>query len=130
MCIEAVQVASDSYAIAALHKDPKCGLSRLVICRLLDKEPFKPLTEIFHMRYNTARANLKSRVGLNPIRYGLRVDAVEGITPQMVKLVNDIKALMNTYSKDLSREVWYSEANNFSRRYVKGSRESYLRFHN
>ena len=129
MCIEAVQVASDSHAMAALRKDSKCGLSRVNICRLLDEGPFKHLTEIFHMCYNTARASPKSRIGLNPIRYGLRVDLVEGITPPMVKLVNDIKAIMNTYGKYLSREVRYSNANNFSRRYVWGSRESYLRFH-
>jgi len=129
MCIEAVQVASDSHAMAALRKDSKCGLSRINICRLLDEKPFKHLAEIFHMCYNTKRANLKSHVGLNPIRNGLRVDLVEGITPQMVKLVNDVKAIMNTYGKDISREVWYSNANNFSRRYVWGSREYYLRFH-
>jgi hypothetical protein len=128
MCIEAVQVASDSHAMAALRKDSKCGLSRVDICRLLDEEPFKYLTEIFHMCYNTARASPKSRKGLNPIRYGLRVDEVEGITPQMVKLVSDVKAIMNTHGKDLSLEIWYSNANNFSRRYVWGSRESYLRF--
>lgn len=108
MCIEAVQVASDSYAMAALRKDPKCGLCRMEICRRLDEEPFKHLTEIFHMAYKTAKANPKSRIGFNPIRNGLRVDLDEGVTPQMVKLVSDIKAIITARGKDLLREVWYS----------------------
>jgi hypothetical protein len=113
MCIEAVQVASDSYAMAAIRKDPKCGLSRMDICRRLDEEPFKHLTEIFHMAYKTAKASRKSSsIGFNPIHSGLRVNLDEGVTPQMVKLVSDIKAIITAYGKDLSREVWYSNANN------------------
>lgn len=114
MCIEAVQVANDGHAMAALRKDSKCGLSRLDICRLLDKEPFIHLTEIFHMAYKTEKAGRKSRKGFNPIRCGLRVDPGEGVTLQMVKLVDDVKAIIDTHGKDLSSEVWSSSADNFS----------------
>jgi hypothetical protein len=104
MCIEAVQVASDSHAIVALIVDSKCGVSRQDICRLLDEKPFKDLTEIFHMGFKTAKARPKRSIGFNPIRNGLLVDLVEGITPQMVKLVYDVRAIMNTYGNDLSHE--------------------------
>lgn len=101
MCIEAVQVASDRYATAALLKHPECGLSRLEICQALDDKLFKELTGIFHMVYKTykAKGNRKSRIGFNPIHNGLVVHQDEGITQQMVDLVNEIKLIMTAYGK-------------------------------
>jgi hypothetical protein len=113
MCIEAVQVASDGHAMARLRKDPRCGLSRVDICRMLDEKPFKILTEVFHILYKTPKSKRKSRVGFNPILDGLTVDQEEGITPQMVKLVNDVRQIIKDYGKDVSRQVRHSYANKF-----------------
>jgi len=101
ICIEAVQVASDSFAIAALCKDPECGLSRLSICQALDKKLFKELTGLFHMAYKTYRTkgNHKSQTGFNPIRNGLVVYQDEGITQQMVDLVNEVRQIMTAHGK-------------------------------
>jgi hypothetical protein len=99
LCIEAVQVASDSFAMAALRKDPACRLSRIDICHQLDDKPFKALVDIFHMAYKTSKARNKSRIGYNPIRNGLVVDENEGVTQQMVDLVNDIKQIMTVHGK-------------------------------
>jgi hypothetical protein len=101
MCIEAVQVASDSYAMAALRKDPNCGLDRQMICRELDEKPFNHLTELFHMAFKTAKASSKRRIGFNPIQLGLGINKEEGITPQMVELVYEVKRIMVTHGKDL-----------------------------
>lgn len=102
LCVEAVQVASDSYAVAALRKDPACRLSRIEICRELDDISFKSLIDIFHMAYKTSKANKKTSIGFNPIRNGLAVDGNEGITQQMVDLVNDIKQIMTVHGTSLS----------------------------
>lgn len=111
MCIEAVQVASDSYAMAALRKDPKCGLDRVVICRALDVRLFKRLTEMFHMAYKTPKASRKGSIGFNPIRIGLVVNKEEGITPQMVELVHEVKRIMATHGKDLLHKAYHSNTN-------------------
>lgn len=111
MCIEAVQVASDSYATAALRKDPNCGLDRLGICRALDEKPFKILTELFHMAYKTRRVNRKRPLGFNPIRIGLAVHKEEGITLQMVELVDEVKRIMATHGKDLLHKAYHSNTN-------------------
>jgi hypothetical protein len=113
MCIEAVQVASDSYAVAALRKDPNCGLDRLGICRALDEKPFKNLTELFHMAYKTPRVSRKCRLGFNPIRIGLAVNKEEGITLQMVELVDEVKRIMATHGKDLLHKAYHSNTNIF-----------------
>jgi hypothetical protein len=101
ICLEAVQVASDSYAMAALRDDPKCGLSRAAICQELDVEPFKRLTDLFHMAYKTrkAAANKKSKKGFNPIRNGVTLNQGEEITPEMVDLVNEINLLIRDHGK-------------------------------
>lgn len=94
MCIEAVQVASDSHAMAALRQDPKRDLSRAKICRELDERPFKDLTELFHLAYKSRKVSRKGRLGFNPIRTGIMADEEEGITPQMVELVHEIMQIM------------------------------------
>lgn len=103
ICIEAVQVASDSYAMVALLKDPACNLSRSQMCQKLDKAPFETVTGLFHVVYKTRKASRKtgrkSSIGFNPIRNGIRIDSEEGITPQMVDLVRDIKQIMVTHGK-------------------------------
>jgi hypothetical protein len=101
ICIEAVQVASDSYAIAALGKFSDCRLSRTKICQALDDMPFKDLTGLFHMVYKTykTKGNQKSQIGFNPIHNGLEVYRDEGITQQMVDLVNEIKEIMTTHGR-------------------------------
>jgi hypothetical protein len=101
ICIEAVQVTSDSYAIAALRKFPECGLSRSAICQKLDEKPFKDLTGLFHIIYKTYKTkdNQTSKVGFNPIRYGLKVSQDKGTTQQMVDFVSEIKEIMTTHGK-------------------------------
>lgn len=94
ICIEAVQVASDGHAMAALGHDPRWTQSRMEICRELDEIPFTGLTQLFHMAYKTPKASLKGRVGFNPIGVGVMVDKKEDITPQMVKLFHDIKTII------------------------------------
>jgi hypothetical protein len=112
MCIEAAQVASDSCAMAAHRKDPTCTLSRTDICHKLDHELFRQLTHLFHTAFKTTRANPKSKLGFNPIRYGLP-NAGEGITPQMRTLVNEIKQIMIAHRKGLSSKIIQSTANFF-----------------
>jgi hypothetical protein len=116
MYIEAVQVASDSCAMAAHRKDPTCTLSRTDICRKLDHEPFRQLTHLFHTAFKTTRAKAhpKSKLGFNPIQYGLP-NAGEGITPQMRTLVNEIKQIMTAHRKGLSSKIIQSTANFFRR---------------
>jgi hypothetical protein len=116
MCIEAVQVASDSYAMAALRKDSSRPLSRIKICRALDDEPFRQLTDLFRTAYKTnrAKANQKSSLGFNPIRHGLGMKASEGITPQMRILVNEVKQIMIAHGK-ASQAAFQSSANLFRR---------------
>jgi hypothetical protein len=110
MCIEAVQVASDSYAMVSLRKDSKCGLDRLKICQELDERPFKYLTELFHLAYKTPKANRKNP-GFNPIRNGLVVNKEEGITKQMVKLVHEVKGIMATHGKDFLHKAYHGNTN-------------------
>jgi hypothetical protein len=105
LCIEAVQVASDSHAMAALRKDPACHLSRIEICRQLDDKPFKSLVDLFHIAYKTSKAKNKCYLGLNPIRNGLVVDENGGVTQQMVDLVNEIKQIMTIHGKSPSQLV-------------------------
>lgn len=103
MCIEAVQVASDRFATAALLEHPGCVVSRPEICQALE-ERFKDLTGLFHMAYKTYKTkdNQKSQTAFNPIRNGLVVHKDEGITQQIVDLVNEIKQIMTAYGKGLS----------------------------
>jgi hypothetical protein len=97
ICLEAVQVASDCHAMAALRDKPdKCGLSRAQICQDIDSEPFKQLVVLFHIAHKTHN---KSKKGFNPIRNELVVNQVEGITPLMVNLVNEIKEIMRVHGK-------------------------------
>jgi hypothetical protein len=102
MCIEAVQVASDAHAMAALRKDPSVDMPRARICHELDEKLFKDITGLFHMVYKSGRAKPKGTVGFNPIRNGIMVNEEEGITPQMVKLVNEIKHIMAKHGKIFS----------------------------
>lgn len=103
MCIEAVQVESDSRAMTALRKDPTCTLSRTDICQKLDYVPFGQLTNLFHTAYRTKRAksNHENKIGINPIRYGFPIKEGEGITPQMRTLVNEMKIIMTSRGRGL-----------------------------
>lgn len=111
MCIEAVQVASDAYAMAALQEDPKIDMPRVKICHELDERPFKDLTEVFHLAYKSRKVRRKGSLGFNPIRLGIMVDEEEGITPQMVKLVHEIKQIMAEHGKGLSQILHRSNTN-------------------
>jgi hypothetical protein len=104
ICLEAVQVASDCYAMAELRDNPKSGLSRPGICQQIDAKPFKQLTDLFHMVYKTQKAttNKKSKKGFNPIQNGISVNLGEEIPPQMVNLVNEVREIMTTHGEHSS----------------------------
>jgi hypothetical protein len=99
ICVEEVQIALDG---VALSENSNCKISRTECCHRLDNEPYKAMVEIFHMAYKTQKANVKRKVGLNPIRNGLSKNEEEGIDQAEVDLVNEIKCLMTIYGKYLS----------------------------
>ena len=99
MCVEEVQLAFDSIAIATLHKIPSSHLSRPALC-LRSEESYRDLVDIFHLAYKTRQASaVKGSLGFNPIRNGLLVDEEGGITQRMVDLVNEIKQIMATHGE-------------------------------
>lgn len=106
ICMEAVQVASDSFAMAALRKDPTSKWDRIVIFQKLDNEAFRQLIYLFHLAYKTPKTKKKGGLGINPIRNGLQVNQDGGITPQMVNLVNDINQILAVHGKDSTNVSW------------------------
>ncbi len=102
-CIEAVQIAADSLPVSAFSKDPTVSRHSFKLLRLLEDGPFRQLTRLFHLKYKTTRSNSSMRgMGFNPIQNGLLVDVNSGITQAMVDLVQEIRQIMNDYSKYIS----------------------------
>jgi hypothetical protein len=102
MCVEQIQVAVDAVCMAALRRDPACVPHSLEIIRSLDDGVYRKVVEMFHMAYKTAQSSLSwtERPGFNPIRDGLKLDETNGVTPQMIKLVQDVRQIMICYGKD------------------------------
>lgn len=100
ICIEAAQVENDNYTVAALRSDPTCGKSRAATCHALDKVPFKELTDLFHLAYKMHKSKHNQKCSkFNLIRNGLSINQEEGVTPEMVDLVNNIQQIITAHGK-------------------------------
>ena len=101
MSMERVQVMTDSTAVIGLRNDSTLRLSYAEIIRSLDERPFNHFLDIFHTVYKTRKPNEHDNRGLyfNPIRDGLVINENDGISQQMVDLVNEIRQIMVKHGK-------------------------------
>jgi hypothetical protein len=97
ICVEAVQVATDGHISMALirDKDGTCKLDRIAACRELDDRLCTHIIYLFHAHYKSCRARTgqNAEIGFNPFRHQLQPDENNGITQEMVNLVEEIKQI-------------------------------------
>ena len=113
MCIEALQVAVDSFTVAFGCGTPSFRESAIEIMRISEVHTFEHILILFHGAYRTARSK---RLGFNPIRDGLAVDEKNGVTQGEADLVHDIRRIMKChgkylFSKDINEANFYRGGN-------------------
>jgi hypothetical protein len=93
-CIEVVQVTTDVQITTGTVESPDVSL-RIAAYRKLDEVVFKDWVQRFHNAYKSTK---RSRKAINPIRDGgLELNEEEGITQEMVDLVDRILEIMREH---------------------------------